>query len=768
MLDATAAPATTNGLHYDPNTDPDSPLADSPDTPINTVSDVAVKITSDIPEVESDVRHEPYQVTLSKLDDASQIDTPIDPIPIPPSHGTPSTPATHSRPDVYMVEDSQPQNGIPQTEDVEMGDAEPLKSSFNPSPEADEPPPTQSSAGTPGSAVGGSSITAVDSVHVRDVSPNEDDAPPAKRARKFSDADQASAHQTTSPPPGQVSAPHVNGELPPSTLSVSQHKFALSTIRTLKKLKDATPFRFPVDPEALKIPHYLQVIKHPMDFSTIERKLLASNPIKPDLNPTNPRYRSADEFVVDVRLIFSNCVTFNGPDHAVTQQGKRVEAVFDKQIKQLPPPEEPKPVVVKKPVTPPPPPPPPAPKKAPRRPSTSVPVIRRNETENAGRPKREIHPPPPKDLPYADAPKKQRRRSVKKDASNEQLRYCLKILDQLGRKQHAAVAGPFAEPVDWVKLAIPDYPKIVKKPMDLSTMRSKLDSVAYATADKFRDDFKLIISNCFLYNPPGTPVHQAGLELKKLFEEKWKGLPPLRAESEDEEEEDDTDTEEERARALTIAAMESQIETMRHSISALKHHKEKKSKKSKKKDASASTPATSSKAVKKEGKAPPKKKAAPKKAQIPDDDVLSFEQKKDLSEAIQTLDGQKLERVIQIIHEGVPEIRDSQEEIELEIDTLPASVLTKLYNFVIRPLRQPPVKRNRTGKGTGTGGLKRKSMDEDLEAEKIRKLEDRMKLFEKTANGDAITPETHATHGHDSEHSSESSSDDDSSGSESE
>lgn len=105
-------------------------------------------------------------------------------------------------------------------------------------------------------------------------------------------------------------------------------------------MKDATPFRSPVDPEALNIPHYLQIIKHPMDFSTIERKLLASNPIKPDPTPVNPRYISADEFVADVRLIFSNCVTFNGPDHAVTQQGKRVEAVFDKQIKQLPPPEE--------------------------------------------------------------------------------------------------------------------------------------------------------------------------------------------------------------------------------------------------------------------------------------------------------------------------------------------------------------------------------------------------------------------------------------------
>ena len=76
-----------------------------------------------------------------------------------------------------------------------MGDAEPLTSALNGPTETDELLPTQSSAGTPGSAIGGSSITAVDSVHVRDVSPTEDDAPPAKRARKFSDADQASAHQ---------------------------------------------------------------------------------------------------------------------------------------------------------------------------------------------------------------------------------------------------------------------------------------------------------------------------------------------------------------------------------------------------------------------------------------------------------------------------------------------------------------------------------------------------------------------------------------------
>ena len=53
--------------------------------------------------------------------------------------------------------------------------------------------------------------------------------------------------------------------------------------------------------------------------------------------------------------------------------------------------------------------------------------------------------------------------------------------------------------------------------------------------------------------------------------------------------------------------------------------------------------------------APSKKKA---KKTVVEDDVLSFEQKKDLSETIQTLDGPKLEKVISIIHEGVPEIRE--------------------------------------------------------------------------------------------------------------
>ncbi|KAH9914860.1 Bromodomain-containing protein, partial [Fomitopsis serialis] len=108
----------------------------------------------------------------------------------------------------------------------------------------------------------------------------------------------------------------------------------------LKKMKDVSPFLHPVDPVALNCPHYPSIVKHPMDFSTVGRKLTASNASKPSPNLVNPRYYNAEDFIADVRLIFTNCGLFNGPDHPITATGKRVEAVFDKQVKQMPPPEE--------------------------------------------------------------------------------------------------------------------------------------------------------------------------------------------------------------------------------------------------------------------------------------------------------------------------------------------------------------------------------------------------------------------------------------------
>ena len=148
---------------------------------------------------------------------------------------------------------------------------------------------------------------------------------------------------------------------------------------------------------------------------------------------------------------------------------------------------------------------------------------------------------------------------------------------------------------DPVKLEIPTYFKIVKKPMDLATMRKKLENHEYSNASKFFDDFKLMIRNCFAFNPAGTPVNQAGIELQRLFDEKWKNLPPLREASEGEEEEEEYESEEERNRETTlrkttpysdvssctgrIASMEAQIESMRGNLLALKNQPAKEKKK---------------------------------------------------------------------------------------------------------------------------------------------------------------------------------------------
>ncbi|KAJ6574863.1 Bromodomain-containing protein [Mycena capillaripes] len=676
---------------------------DDPTTPISNVVASEPKIDIDLPEQESDARHEPLP------------------------HIQPSPEPAHAPNGVNGA------NG-----DVSMHDI-------------DVHSPATSPGDVPPASSNGASTSHTSPADPPPVDQEDDQPPPAKRPRILSDADKASFTHSATPPPASAAsngAPPASTSSGRSTLDMGQWRFCFSTIRSLKKQKDAPPFLYPVDPVALGILHYPSIVRTPMDLSTVERKLNSSNPSKPDPNPENPRYLNTDEFVADVRLIFKNCLLFNGPEHPISTMAQRLEEVFDKQIKNLPPPAEAKPAIVKKVATPPPLPPPVPVKKAqpPRRASTSTPVIRRSDTtEVVGtRPKREIHPPPPKDLPYADVPKKRKSKRVKDDGTAEQLKFCSNLLSLIHRKQHYSIASPFYEPVDHVLLDLPTYPKIVKKPMDLSTMRKKLDNHEYPNASKFYDDFKLMIRNCFAFNPSGTLVNQAGIELQRLFDEN--------------DDDDDDDEESEDEDTQRIAMMETQIELMRGNIQALRGKpKEKKVKKERRDKVPIASSSKSSSKQQVKGLSNKKK---PKKP-ISDNDVLTFEQKKDLSEAIAQLDGQKLERVIKIIHEGVPEIKDSTEEIELEIDLLPTSVLTKLYNFVLRPLRAPATKRNRTSKGTGTGGLKRKSMDEDVEAEKIRMLETRMALFEQGGSA--------AVAGHiGSEHSSDSSSGSDSSGSDSE
>ena len=62
---------------------------------------------------------------------------------------------------------------------------------------------------------------------------------------------------------------------------------------------------------------------------------------------------------------------------------------------------------------------------------------------------------------------------------------------------------PFYQPVDTIKLGLPDYFKIVKYPMDMGTVKKRLENNYYWCAQECVDDIKLMFNNCYLYNKPG-------------------------------------------------------------------------------------------------------------------------------------------------------------------------------------------------------------------------------------------------------------------------
>ncbi|XP_073303147.1 transcription factor GTE12 [Primulina huaijiensis] len=80
----------------------------------------------------------------------------------------------------------------------------------------------------------------------------------------------------------------------------------------------------------------------------------------------------------------------------------------------------------------------------------------------------------------------------------------------------------FNEPVDPVELNIPDYLSIITKPMDLGTIKRKLEGESNYGAEDFAADVRLTFSNAMSYNPPGNCFHQFAKALDGIFNKRWK------------------------------------------------------------------------------------------------------------------------------------------------------------------------------------------------------------------------------------------------------
>ena len=453
-----------------------------------------------------------------------------------------------------------------------------------------------------------------------------------------------------------------------------QHKFMLRVIQNIKRTNDAAPFNKPVDIIALSIPNYPNIVSKPMDLRTMEEKLKSN------------QYPTAAAYIEDFNQIVQNCIAFNGLDHVVTKNAQNIKTSFDKQMANLPGPDvlEPTPADKKK--------------KAPtsattktapsRRESRSslpgsarspvtaaspttfalgpqgVPLIRRDSTVGDGRPKREIHPPAPRDLPYANQKPKKKKYQL-------ELKFCQHVMNELLKPKYAHYAFPFLVPVDPVALNIPHYHKLIKHPMDLGTVGSKLSHGQYENAKEFEADIRLIFQNCYKFNPSSEPVHGLGKSLEAVLDEKWAekarwidantpgsgpqspGSSPEPDDDEDEEEDDDEEEEEEQSQLSKlqqqIAAMSRQVEliTQKKKSPPVPAKKGKGAKANTKKDSKKSAPAAPAKAEKKASKSLKKEKQP----------YVTYEQKQDISNRINSLSETRMATALKIIRDNMPSLK---------------------------------------------------------------------------------------------------------------
>ena len=255
------------------------------------------------------------------------------------------------------------------------------------------------------------------------------------------------------------------------------------------------PFQTPVDAIKLNIPDYHKIIKHPMDFGTIKKRL--------DHN----YYFSAKECIKDFNTVFTNCYVYNKAGEDIVVMAQTLEKLFLTKIATMPKEEIETPSQPKTSST-------PAgagPKKAASRPVRSMSVtsstgepatpseidtpvstptpasssasgasnnvnsavkkkpatagVKRKQADTTTPPSNfdeEIKEKPakrmPKDLDFTPSSKPARAGAGK--TLKESLKACNEILKELLSKKHAAYAWPFYKPVDTTSMELHDYRKV--------------------------------------------------------------------------------------------------------------------------------------------------------------------------------------------------------------------------------------------------------------------------------------------------------------------
>ncbi|NXU18176.1 BRDT protein, partial [Pardalotus punctatus] len=124
-----------------------------------------------------------------------------------------------------------------------------------------------------------------------------------------------------------------------------------------------------------------------------------------------------------------------------------------------------------------------------------------------------INPPPPEYI-----------NNKRSGCQTNQLQYLQRVVMRAMWRHN--FSWPFHQPVDAAALNLPDYYTIIKKPMDLGTIKKRLEHNYYTKAAECIADFKTMFWNCYMYNKPGDDVVFMAEELEKVFMQKIAHMPP--------------------------------------------------------------------------------------------------------------------------------------------------------------------------------------------------------------------------------------------------
>lgn len=263
-------------------------------------------------------------------------------------------------------------------------------------------------------------------------------------------------------------------------------------------------------------------------------------------------------------------------------------------------------------------------------------------------------------IPATESHKKSKsggkKRGMDAKFSNKLFKSCSSLLEKLMKHKHGWV---FNTPVDPLALGLHDYFDIIKHPMDLGTVKSRLDKNWYNSPMEFAEDVRLTFQNAMTYNPKGQDVHAMAELLLKLFEEKWKLIEAdyTRESRLAVNNEVGLPTPTSKQAPPQLLPVSSRSETPVPAVD----------------------PKTQPANISKTGRTPSLKKP---KAKDPNKREMTYDEKQKLSMNLQNLPSEKLDNVVQIIKKRNPSLSQKDDEIEVDIDTFDTETLWELDRFV--------------------------------------------------------------------------------------